>query len=256
MACFAVLPTEAESDRRENCRCENKKLLSHSREKKSPLFIFCKQGSMVKESKSLSPPLLSLHGSMIFTSRISWLLSAGRAFARGRTAPVSGGLFVLLVFLLLGAASPEARAQRVDAERSRYGRAAVYHYADSDDVTIRVNVWGAVQNAGVYEVPRDARLNLLLSAAGGPQIDVRQREDDQTVILELVREGEDGARQVVYEQTMNDQVTTVEENVPLQDGDVLTVNSYVTEGVNWRDVLNIGSSLITLGITIINFATS
>jgi hypothetical protein len=224
--------------------------------KEKPAFYLLQAGKHGEGIQKLIAPLLSLHGNMIFTSRISWLLSAGRAFARGRTAPVSGGLFVLLVFLLLGAASPEARAQRVDAERSRYGRAAVYHYADSDDVTIRVNVWGAVQNAGVYEVPRDARLNLLLSAAGGPQIDVRQREDDQTVILELVREGEDGARQVVYEQTMNDQVTTVEENVPLQDGDVLTVNSYVTEGVNWRDVVNIGSSLITLGITIINFATS
>ena len=181
---------------------------------------------------------------MIPTSQTSELLSTG------------GTLFLLLA-CLLGAAGSEARAQQpVGAEQSRYGRAAVYYYADSDDVTIRVNVWGAVQNAGVYEVPRDARLNLLLSAAGGPQIDVRQREDDQTVILKLVREGEDGARQVVYEQTMNDQVTTVEENVPLQDGDVLTVNSYVTEGVNWRDVVNIGSSLITLGITIINFATS
>ena len=147
-------------------------------------------------------------------------------------------------------------AQGFEERQSRYGRAAVYRYADSDEITIQVNVWGAIQNPGIYEMPEDARLNLLFSAAGGPSIGIREQVDEQTIVVKLIRQTQDGQRKVVYEQTMEEEISVAEENPPLQDGDVLTVNSYVVQGVNWRDLIGIGSSLASLVLTIVNLVTN
>ena len=161
--------------------------------------------------------------------------------------------FLLIAFMgAVGGALQPLQAQTFGERQSRYQPAAYYRYAEPDDITIQVSVWGAVRNPGVYEIPRDAHLNLLFSAAGGPQIGVRQRADDQTIVVRLVRLTEGGQRRVVYEQTMDDEIVVGTENPALQEGDVLTVRSYVEQGVNWRDVLSIGSSLTTLALTILN----
>jgi hypothetical protein len=167
---------------------------------------------------------------------------------------VKGGVLALLL-IGLGGQAQAARAQSVDEEQqSRYGRASFYRYAQPDDITIQVNVWGAVSNTGIYEIPEDARLNTLLSAAGGPSLGVRERADEQTITITLVRKTEDGA-QVVYKQVMEDEIEVTEENPALQNGDVLTVESYVVQGVNWRDVIGIGSSLASLILTAVSVAT-
>jgi len=171
---------------------------------------------------------------------------------RGLHASVKGGVLALL---LIGLGGQAARAQSVGEEQqSRYGRASFYRYAQPDDITIHVNVWGAVSNSGIYEIPKDARLNTLLSAAGGPSLGVRERADEQTITITLVRKTEDGP-QVVYKQVMEDEIEVTEENPALQNGDVLTVESYVVQGVNWRDVIGIGSSLASLILTAVSIAT-
>jgi protein involved in polysaccharide export with SLBB domain len=164
----------------------------------------------------------------------------------------------MLVFS--GAIAKTAQAQintqrESDYQQSRYQAAAFYRYAKTDDVTIQVNVWGAVRHPGIYEVPRNAHLNLLFSAAGGPSMSVREQVDEQTITIKLIRENENGQRRVIYEQTMEEDIVVEEGNPTLQDGDVLTVDSYVVRGVNWRDLLGIGTSLASLVITAVSLAT-
>ena len=171
------------------------------------------------------------------------------------------GLKRVVLFLVLGMAwgagepASLAQAQSFEEQQSRFGRAAVYRYAEEDDVTIRVSVWGVVRNPGIYEIPRDAHLNLLFSAAGGPSLQVRQQRDTQTLRIQLVRETESGEREVVYRETMDGEIVVNDENPPLQEGDVLTVESFIERGVNWRDVLSIGTSLTSLILTAISLAT-
>ena len=161
----------------------------------------------------------------------------------------------LLVFFVVGGAGQVVQAQTFEDRQSRYQRAAYYRYAEPDDVTIQVSVWGAVRNPGVYEIPRDAHLNLLFSAAGGPSLQVRQESDEQTIRVKLVRKTEDGGREVVYRETMSGKIVVNEADPALQEGDVLTVESFIDPGLNWRDFLSIGTSLTSLVLTAISLAT-
>jgi hypothetical protein len=160
------------------------------------------------------------------------------------------GMLVLLLGGLPGGGVAQAQSRSYGDAGDRYSRASVYRYAEPDEVTIRVSVWGAVAKTGIYEIPADARLNTLLSIAGGPRLGVREYADEKTIIMNLVRDTESG-QQTVFEQTMEDELKVTEENPPLQDGDVLTVQSFLVEGVDWRDVLNIGSSVASLAVTIV-----
>ena len=162
--------------------------------------------------------------------------------------------FLVVLFSVAGGATQALKAQTFE-EQSRYNRAAYYRYAESDDVTIQVSVWGAVRNPGIYEVPRDFTLNSLFSAAGGPSLQVRQESDTQTIRLQLVRETEGGQRQVVYSETMEGEIVVSEANPPLQEGDVLTVESFIERGINWRDFLSIGTSIASLVLTAVSLAT-
>lgn len=73
----------------------------------------------------------------------------------------------LLVLAMLAFAQSAAQAQINQRGRSRYRSAAYYSYAEPDEVTIEVPVWGSVRNPGLYEIPTGTRLSELFSLAGG-----------------------------------------------------------------------------------------
>lgn len=146
-----------------------------------------------------------------------------------------------------------ARAQVSELERSRYGEAAYYNYAEEADVTVLVNVWGAVRNPGLYEVPRGMRLSRLLSITGGPLAGERRRSSMQELTLRLSRATEGGdVRAVVFEETMRDQVFVFEEDPTLQDGDVLTAERYMRDRFTWRDLIPIVGAAASVASTILS----
>lgn len=147
--------------------------------------------------------------------------------------------FGMLLLLLGGLMAGPAQAQVVsDLERSRYGQAAYYNYAEPGDVTLLVNVWGTVRNPGLYEIPQRTRLSTLLSVAGGPIVGQRSRREDRAIQIRLYRE-EAGGRQVVFDTTMENELFATNADPELRAGDILVVETLVRQRLSWRDVFPI-----------------
>ena len=152
--------------------------------------------------------------------------------------------FVLAACLLLTSAfAAQAQPVSPNIARSAYSAAAYYRYATPEDLTIRVNVWGGVRFPGYYEVPRGTTLSTLLSLSGGPLYDDRRIGDQHLLLLKLTR----GSETVLAQQTVNNALV-VETDVPLQEGDVLTVEGLVRPRSTWRDyapIVSAGASLMS-----------
>jgi competence protein ComEA len=77
----------------------------------------------------------------------------------------------LAVLAILGAVAVGVRLRQVKARSSAPGALYTPPSQPAAPATITVQVAGAVQNPGLYSVPRGARVNDALQAAGGPQAD-------------------------------------------------------------------------------------
>ena len=159
---------------------------------------------------------------------------------------------LLLLFTLVGVAAPGASAQVNELERSRYRQAAYYNYAEPGDLTVTVNVWGAVANPGLYEVPQDTRLSKLFSLAGGPTTGAQRRGSRQELTISLARELSPGeAPTLVFEQDMDDDIIVFDQDPLVQEGDVLTAETYTRERFTWRDALPLIGAATSVASTIL-----
>lgn len=152
----------------------------------------------------------------------------------------------------MGAAPEAACAQGADTERSRYSPAAYYNYAEPADVTVTVNVWGSVQNPGLYEVPQATRLSELFSLAGGPALGTQTRGTRQRLVVRLSREKPGGTRSVVFEEEMEDEVFAFATDPAVQQGDVLTAERFVHDRFTWRDALPIIGTATSVASTVLS----
>ena len=74
-----------------------------------------------------------------------------------------------------------AFAQSDNKNSSTQNRGALYYLGDQDELLMRVNIWGFVQQPGQYMVPKDTDLISLISFAGGP------REEAKIKKIKLIR---------------------------------------------------------------------
>lgn len=167
---------------------------------------------------------------------------------------LTGMRFSLLICGILLLCPQVAAAQTVptDFERSRFSPAAYYNYAEAGDITIRVNVWGTVQNPGLYEIPQGTHLSTLLSVAGGPAAGPRNEREDRTISVRLFRQA-GGERGLIFQDVMQNEIFVSQEDPVLQEGDVLAVETTVRQRFNWRDVLPIISASASVGLAIAYF---
>jgi len=123
--------------------------------------------------------------------------------------------------------------------------AAFYKYSEPGDVDIKVHVWGAVQYPGLYEIPRGTQLSEIFSLAGGPLLRERSRRSTRILSFKLHRmAGEE--RQVVYQRTMENEITVEGDDPVLMDDDILSFESVGRQGFSWRDSFPIVSMTATL----------
>lgn len=160
-------------------------------------------------------------------------------------------LRIVIVVALLGiVTAADAAGQSItDLDRSRYSPAAYYNYSESGDVTMIVNVWGTVRNPGLYEIPRGTTLSHLLSLSGGPIVAPREEREDRTIQVRLYRT-EGSTRQVIFETEMRNEVIASVDDLSLQEGDVITVETVVDRRFSWRDVFPIIAAIGTVAIAI------
>ncbi|MBU1706306.1 hypothetical protein KKG05_05230 [bacterium] len=85
----------------------------------------------------------------------------------------------------------QGAAQSVDVPIQRIGQASQYYLGATNELLIRVNIWGRVLRPGQYFIPSTTDLITLISVAGGPEqksrLDnvriVRNRDDGPNVII-------------------------------------------------------------------------
>lgn len=155
--------------------------------------------------------------------------------------------FLLVLFLVVSSGWAQSR----DTGQSAANYAAFYSYSEPGDLTIRVSAWGAVRFPGLYEIPRGTSLQSLFSLSGGPQLGVRERRSKRNMTIELFRNVE-GERQLIFRQEMENDITGIESNPMLFDGDVLSVQSVTRRTFSVRDIFPILSAALTTVILIDN----
>jgi protein involved in polysaccharide export with SLBB domain len=151
-------------------------------------------------------------------------------------------LGVLLIGLVLANQAPVAA-------QARSGSTTNYRFAETNELTIVVDLLGAVTNPGRYELSRSVDLVNLLALAGGP------REGADLGDIRITRTVRSGARVDRREIRINaEKFTSVgEADLVLHQGDIIYV-SYQT-GVKFTDILTYlttAAVLTTAIVTVIN----
>jgi hypothetical protein len=151
---------------------------------------------------------------------------------------IKGSLFPLLTLVILiitGSVTAEGQVINRDEFTTPgiYGSSvANYYFARPGDFTMLVSVWGAIGRSGRYEIPVGSDLGQLLSLAGGPGADVRgvvgadvyARRAAGTTIVRLSRLRGEG-REIILELRIEDLLRLREQTIPLQEGDIVMVDS-------------------------------
>lgn len=140
-----------------------------------------------------------------------------------------------VVLAVAAAIAPVASAQE-DPNVMVRAVPGYYSWFQADDVTMKVHVWGAIGSAGMWEVPVGMRFMDLISLAGGPEIGTRDDKTNFTLRIRVERVV-DGATTIVFDQTMKNSITILEDDFALQDQDMILVESLSKARVTWRSWL-------------------
>jgi hypothetical protein len=114
-----------------------------------------------------------------------------------------------------------------------------------------LNLWGDVNRAGKYLVPRGTSLTDLLSYAHGPTLSVgSHRRKVKKIIINVSRfnNASNTYQSKTFDFKMGKSLPAALKNYNLQDGDVVTVK---TKGrPRFRQFVTIVSSILSLGLTV------
>ncbi|MDX1545708.1 MAG: SLBB domain-containing protein [Rhodothermales bacterium] len=155
-------------------------------------------------------------------------------------------LRLLLALGLAGLVAAPVAAQTLGDLRGAGSNTAHYVFADPNDITLEVKVWGAVAHPGFYEVRQGLTLSTILSLAGGPQSTAQTTQTDRTFTIRLLRPRPDGGFDTVTETVMDNAVEVLREDPVLLQGDIVVAEETVRQRFGWRDGLALVSSLGTL----------
>lgn len=121
------------------------------------------------------------------------------------------------------------------------GGTAYYTFARPGQNTIEVLVLGG--QAGIYQIGENINLGQLVALAGGGG-----RGGRRTKVRIYLFRIENGERRKVLEESVNDFVER-SQYPSLQEGDVVRIET--REKFNWRDALQISTTVLSLTITIL-----
>lgn len=147
------------------------------------------------------------------------------------------------LFLLLALAPAAALAQPTDRPVTRLGQSeqtvntapGYYQHHLPGEATIQIQVEGAVVNPGLYEVADETDLRQVLALAGGPRVDIRDRQSTRRVELRLVRP----AVGEIYAATLIDAAGNPAVIPPLRHSDALLVEVVDKRRFGWQDAATV-----------------
>jgi hypothetical protein len=155
--------------------------------------------------------------------------------------------FVLCGMLAVGTA-PTASGQEFGRLEDVKSTVAYFYHAEPGDATVQVSVWGSISRPGVYEVPVETGLDLLLTMAGGAPIGERQEGRRPTqVTVRVYRPVEGDERTLLFESNLDDMLTGQVSYPTFLDNDVIVVEAIQPrKRFTWRDAISVLSSVGTL----------
>lgn len=154
--------------------------------------------------------------------------------------------FYLLLFILL---SPHVSVNAQTPPLPNIGdNPRFYNFSRPADFTVKLMIIGEVIMPGLYQVKQGLKLNDVLSLAGGPVVSSRQYQDERTIYIRVSRKTETG-RVIIYDETFDNFIISIEEYLELKEGDIIYVESVTKQGFSKRDILPIAGMVIgVLGI--------
>ena len=132
------------------------------------------------------------------------------------------------------------------SEQTRSNSTGYYYNHLPGEATIQVQVEGAVAYPGLYEVGVGADLRRVLALAGGPRLDVRDRDSDRRVDIQLLRPQE-GA---IYISTLAAASVRPDLIPPLRHDDTILVDVVSKRRFTVQDAATIIGALGTFGFLI------
>ncbi len=132
------------------------------------------------------------------------------------------------------------------SEQMRSNSTGYYYNHLPGEATIQVQVEGAVLYPGLYEVGVDTDLRRVLALAGGPRLDVRDRDSDRRVDIRLLRPSE-GA---IYVSTLASASVRPDQIPALRHDDTILVDVISKRRFGWQDAATLIGALGTFGFLI------
>lgn len=145
-------------------------------------------------------------------------------------------LFAMIMLIVAGAAFAQSDVSTGAVpykipQVTRVGEGSKYYLNESNELLIRVNIWGRVGRPGQYYVPAETDLISLMSLAGGPSS--RSRLSDVRVVRE-----EDSGEQDVLNVNVRKYIKTGDKRlIP----DLKPEDTVVVHGSGWQLVSDIAS---------------
>jgi len=147
--------------------------------------------------------------------------------------------------MILSAGEAHAQFSGLQSEGTNY-----YVFARAGENTIQLLMIGDTNSDGIYEIGEGTDLAEFIAVSGGVGEGVRSGRERRTVTIRLLRETDRGTRTVVYEAQLNDFIEQQTPYPTLQNGDILRVEIERRERIGVRDVLQVVSTLTTIGLLI------
>lgn len=166
-------------------------------------------------------------------------------------------LVALACALSLPAAAQTATSYGTPATETSLGRgeriqqttAGYYRFHMPGEATIQVSVEGAVPHPGLYEIGATTDLRQLLSLAGGPRIDNRERADRQKVEVRLFRSGEGQLYAATYADLASNPVYP-----PLHESDTVLVEVVKSRRFGLQEAATVAGAVTAVALLINAFA--
>lgn len=112
-----------------------------------------------------------------------------------------------------------------------------------------VSIWGDIAVQGRYEVKRGTDLVELLFLAGGPGKSVLSTRETRETLVRVMRKEAD-RWQIVFEAPLNDILSAERVYPPVQDQDILQLETTVRPKFGWRDALTLITPIVSIGLLI------
>ena len=141
--------------------------------------------------------------------------------------------------------TPAGQTSLGRGERIQQTTAGYYRFHMPGEATIQVSVEGAVPHPGLYEIGATTDLRQLLSLAGGPRIDSRERADRQRVEVRLFRSGEGQLYAATYADLASNPVYP-----PLHESDTVLVEVVRSRRFGWQEAASVAGGLTAVALLV------